>query len=206
MLELWNKRYKNVDKMPCYDNWLDDYKSYFCGKEIKLLEIGAGTGPNVQFYNKISKNNIYVCDFSVEALEILKKRDTEINVFAHDITQNFEFENNFFDIIVSDLSLHYFDKKTTKRIVHELKRILKVDGLFFLRVNAVGDFNSGYKNGLEIENNYFKNDENFKKFFCEKSLLNLFKGWNKIIIKKTLTRKYGTDKKCLFGVFKNSIK
>ncbi|MBU4053625.1 MAG: class I SAM-dependent methyltransferase, partial [Proteobacteria bacterium] len=44
-----------------------------------------------------------------------------------------------FEVIVSDLSLHYFSKAMTERIFQELNHVLKQEGLLFVRVNSVLD-------------------------------------------------------------------
>ena len=41
------------------------------------------------------------------------------------------FENNYTDLIIADLSLHYFSDKDTKRIIKEIKRVLKPNGYLF---------------------------------------------------------------------------
>ncbi len=201
MKELWEYRYKNFKIIPTYDNWLDRYNKYL-KNNCRLLEIGVGCGPNIEEYRNIDFKNIYVCDFSFKALELLKLKNNKINIFQHDIRNEFNFMNEYFDIIISDLSLHYFDNITTKSIIAEMHRLLKTSGLFLLRMNAIGDYNSSYKKGIEIEKEFFKIGNNYKRFFNRKMLLEYFNDWKCVSIEKNITFKYGFKKQCIVGLFK----
>lgn len=59
------------------------------------------------------------------------------------MTRGLPFENNFTDLIICDLSLHYFREKTTFEILEEIKRVLKPDGILLFKVNSVKDVNHG---------------------------------------------------------------
>ena len=47
----------------------------------------------------------------------------------------FPFEDNSTDLVIADLSLHYFKEKDTNRIISEIKRILKLNGYLFFIAN-----------------------------------------------------------------------
>ena len=51
------------------------------------------------------------------------------------------FEDESIEVIIADLSLHYFNDETTKNIVKEIKRVLKCNGYLIARVNSVNDSN-----------------------------------------------------------------
>jgi hypothetical protein len=50
--------------------------------------------------------------------------------------------------MIADLSLHYFSWDETKKIVNEIKRVLKEDGFLLVRVNSVNDTNYGAGKGI----------------------------------------------------------
>lgn len=52
-----------------------------------------------------------------------------------DFSKTLPFENESIQVIIADLSLHYFNDKTTKSVVKEIKRVLKKDGYIIGRVN-----------------------------------------------------------------------
>lgn len=198
--ELWDKRYQSAKQLPLYDGWLDEFAEEFQAEKI-LLEIGIGSGPNLPIYHQLAKDHIYGCDISGTALEFLKIRVPGINLFIQDIRDPFRVADAYFDIIVADLCLHYFNRKTTKNIIDELRRLLIPAGKIFLRVNKVGDSNSCYKHGVEIEPNFFRNSENEKAFYTPEILRSLFAAWNEVIIRPNFTEKFGEPKHCLMAVF-----
>ena len=70
----------------------------------------------------------------------------------------FPFEDNSTDLVIADLSLHYFKEKDTNRIISEIKRILKPNGYLFFRLNSTNS--TEYKKIIEhgekeIESNLF---------------------------------------------------
>lgn len=66
------------------------------------------------------------------------------------MTKGLPFDDNFTDIIISDLSMHYFTKQKTCEILKEMKRVLKPNGILLFRVNSVKDVNHGAGEGTEI--------------------------------------------------------
>lgn len=72
----------------------------------------------------------------------------------------------FTDIVIADLSLHYFTEKTTIKILREIERIVKPEGILIFRVNSINDINYGSGIGIEIEKHLFEtSDGRYKRFF-----------------------------------------
>ncbi|OOM76109.1 hypothetical protein CLPUN_28330 [Clostridium puniceum] len=71
-------------------------------------------------------------------------------------------------MILADLSLHYFDNRTTKNIVKEIRRVLKPEGCLIGRVNSINDFNFGAGCGREIEKNFYLTEGVYKSFLLKK--------------------------------------
>ncbi|MBN2738848.1 MAG: class I SAM-dependent methyltransferase [Spirochaetales bacterium] len=200
---LWDQRYQSEDHLAEYDGWLDDFlRDFYPGQ--RLLEVAIGSGPNLCVYTRLNPADIYGCDFSETALTLASQKKSGINLFFHDISEPFEFDNAYFSVIVADLCLHYFTRRVTQRIIDELFRLLGAGGKIFLRVNMVGDFDSCFGQGDEIEENVFQNNENIKAFFSPESLCGYFKQWRKIRVEPNYTEKYGKPKQCLMAVFGKS--
>lgn len=72
------------------------------------------------------------------------------------MTKGLPFEDNLTDIIISDLSLHYFTEQKTFEILDEIKRVLKPNGLLFFRVNLINDVNYGAREGKKLNHIYMK--------------------------------------------------
>lgn len=102
------------------------------------------------------------------------------------MSKGLPFEDNVADIIISDLSLHYFTEQKTFEILDEIKRVLKPNGLLLFRVNSVKDVNHGAGEGKEIEPHLYETtDGRYKRFFDEEDIKKFFRiGKTYIYMKK----------------------
>ena len=105
------------------------------------------------------------CDFSEEVLKIVNKENPFLKTLLFDMSNGLPFENNSINIIIADLSLHYFDLSTTTFIFDEIYRVLKVGGYLIARVNSVNDELHIPDNSQEIEKNFFYDGNIYKRFF-----------------------------------------
>jgi len=95
----------------------------------KVLEVGAGTGVNIGFYNKV---DLTVSDRSISDILRDKLSDSQLN---YDIrvcdVMNLPFEDDTFDTLVS--TLVFCSVEDVSKGLMELKRVLKANGrLIFL--------------------------------------------------------------------------
>lgn len=157
-----------------YDAWLEKYTGLLKGK--KVLDLGSGIGND----SKILVEQgicVHACDFSKEALEILRENLPAVSCTCIDMTQKLPFEDASFGAVVADLSLHYFTWKVTVGIAAEIVRILSEDGILLLRVNSINDVEYGAGQGIELEKRLYMVRERLKRFFTKEDLLNLFSDW-----------------------------
>ena len=96
-------------------------------KEIKIVDLGCGTGTFTKKLSSIS-NNVYGCDISPKSVKLAKNFYPEINFSIEDI-ENLSFKNDFFDVVILSGVLHHFDN--FYKPLKEAKRILKNGGLLF---------------------------------------------------------------------------
>ncbi len=101
----------------------------------KVLELGCGNGV-ISSYLINQGVAVVACDFSGEALKALHTKEPRVEVVRFDMTDKFPFIENYFDVVVAELSLHYFSKRTTRRILSEISRVLVPKGLLIARVNS----------------------------------------------------------------------
>lgn len=88
-----------------------------------------------------------------------------------DLRVGLPFRDQAFDLAVASLSLHYFDRSTTDRIVRDIHRVLRPGATLLSRVNVVGDARSLWGVGIEHEPDYFEVEPgHFKRFFTEETL------------------------------------
>ena len=147
-----------------YSSWLDKYAEKFSRCGTKVLDLGCGIGYDSDYLTRKGLE-VVACDFSEVALRRLKERVPSAKTILLDISETLPFEDKSFDLIVADLSLHYFDEKTTEKIMKEIKRILSPSGCLLARVNSIYDVNHGAGNGEKIEDNYYFVGGYNKRFF-----------------------------------------
>ena len=163
--DYWNENHKKfLAKQITYDNWLDDYKDVLDKCKTQVLDLGCGGG-NDTLYLTERGFRVVACDYSEVALDKIKQNFKDVETKLIDISQTLPFENQSFDLIIADLSLHYFDEKTTKSILKEIKRILTSNGSLIARVNSTEDINHGAGQGEKIEENFYFVEGYNKRFF-----------------------------------------
>lgn len=174
----WNKHYMaSGNKSVIYDLWLDKYESILhASKDIPIIDLGCGLG-NDTLYLYERQYKVISCDYSEEALKKLELFIDNPITKLFDMKDGLPFESESVKVVIADLSLHYFSWAETKKIVNEIKRVLKENGFLLLRVNSVKDTNYGAGKGIIIEKNYYNIDGHLKRFFDREQLEKLFIDW-----------------------------
>lgn len=97
---------------------------------LRVLEIGAGTGQSLSLVSAIcSVKGHYALDISYEMVKKYENKDTNLHVMVSDA----EFtciKNKSFDIVFCRSFMHHLS--TDDKIVAEINRILKTNGLFVI--------------------------------------------------------------------------
>jgi len=166
----WNAFYlhNEVETMPWYEKNLD----LDMVEEIKFLKKGVfldlGTGPGTQAIELI-KNGFQVTgsDISQSAIEKVKLHKTNVN-FVVDNILNSKFENESFDYILDRGCFHVLSINDRQTYLKQIKRILKKNGMIFLKCMSkdeknIPDDQGPYKFYKEEIINYFKEDFEIKK-------------------------------------------
>lgn len=195
--EYWNNIYSNIrDKKPMYDLWLDKYSEILeKSRDTEIIDLGCGSG-NDSIYLSERNYKVISCDYSIEALDIVKRYIKNSNRVHMDLTKEFSFENAAAEVIIADLSLHYFDDNTTKKILNEIKRVLKSGGYLIARLNTINDLNFNAGNGKEIERHFYLTKDGYKRFFDYDDVKKYFGVFDIQSVEETVMNRYGADKKC----------
>lgn len=145
------------------DFWIEKYADTFNNiPKGKALDLGCGLGQYTKYlmdkgYDVISS------DISTEVLNKLKFNIPNANIKQLDMSKPLPFADNSFNLVFANLSIHYFDKKTTINLLKEIKRIIKNHGYFIGSVNSSKTFKFIKDSAKEIEENYyFKNGRNVR--------------------------------------------
>ena len=199
-IEIANQRWNDIhsyyerDKIK-YDDWLELFDREIQNCQTPIIDLGCGCGNDTLYLIERGKK-VIPCDYSKNAIHNIEKNFPEVEkAYRFDMSRGLPFEDNLTDIIISDLSLHYFTKEKTSKILQEIKRVLKPNGLLIFRVNSVKDVNHLAGQGTEIEHHVYKtNDGRYKRFFDEEDINRFFSDWKSLYIHEEIMGRYGMDK------------
>jgi len=189
MSEVWNKVYKSDS------SFFGEEPSNFallCLNHMKtnnakrVLELGSGHGRDTTFF---ASNGIEVdaLDYSVIAVDILdrirKEERLPIKPRIFDVKSPFPFQDCFFDDVYSHMLLNMrFSLDQLHFIFSEIKRVLKPKGLNFFSVRNYID--KSYGKGVEIERGIYDINGFQVRFFTEKEIQGLMKGFELLWIRE----------------------
>ncbi|MCF7799633.1 class I SAM-dependent methyltransferase [Candidatus Babeliales bacterium] len=141
-------------------------------KNSKILDIGSGTGQDLQIINKFG--NAYVVDIEQKSLDMIPI-DLVSEKKLSDAC-NLDYPDNYFDIVVTFDVLEHI--KNDKKAVQEIYRVLKPNGKFIFTVPAfnflysnhdknLGHFRRYNKQKLKmlLTNSFYFQDLNYWLFF-----------------------------------------
>jgi len=116
-----------------------------------LLEIGAGHGRDSKFFQE---NGLQVSciDLSPEMVKLCQQKG--LNARVMDMI-DLDFGDESFDAVYSLNSLLHLPKTELPFVLHEVKRVLKADGLFFLGVYGGYDFEGSWEKDSYIPKRFF---------------------------------------------------
>lgn len=123
--------------------------------QTPILDLGAGVGIDTLHLNQLG-HLVIACDFSEVALEKIRQNIPEVQTRRVDMEQPLPFENEMFDFIVANKSLHYFSVQKTRALFDEVYRVLKMNGHFAFVVNSTKDENFGAGQGIKLEDNFYE--------------------------------------------------
>lgn len=199
--EVFNQRFSNINeemkvkkRETKYDEWLADYETEIENCQSTIVDLGCGLGNNTLYLIQKGKQ-VLACDYSEVAIQTIQKEIPQASTKLFDMSQGFPIEDCFTDIVVADLCIHYFTEEATRKIICEIKRILKPNGIFLFRVNSVND-TKFISNGLSIDDNFIWQPEwkKSKRIFDEESIRYFFADWKIEKMKEEKMLRYEIEK------------
>jgi len=141
----WDDYYKenDVEKMPWYEKDLDlDLKEEIELKNLhsgKFLDLGTGPGTQAMQISNLGFD-VTGSDLSNSAIERAKKLYPNTSYIVDDIL-NSKFLDNAFDYILDRGVFHIFEQEKLPDYLRQIKRILKKNGILFLKCMSVEEKN-----------------------------------------------------------------
>ncbi len=200
----WDDIFKNKIKEEIVtDNFLKKYEKYIINSNTAILDLGCGMGNTSKVILSYGKN-VIAADSSVVALEYVKRK-LNVPVVKLDMLEKFPFKDNTFDLVIADLSLHYFNQKDTVMVLNEIKRVLTKNGVLLFRVNSVLDSSYGADSKEEIEKHYYYAMGMKKRFFDLEDIYEFFSMFEIVSLKYAKMLRYEKEKSVIEGVVKKSL-
>ena len=127
-----------------------------CGKndDWTILDAGCGTGANLRWLSRYaSDRSIFGIDISVEALQWCRQKGHD-RLSQASVT-NLPFADSSFDLVTSfDVVVQLPDSGAHEQALAEMHRVLKPDGVAFVRAAAYEWLRSGHDAALATQKRY----------------------------------------------------
>lgn len=201
--EMWDEiRSRGINRENIInDDWLENFMDEINNCDTPIIDLGCGEGNDTLFLINKGKE-VIPCDFSQNTINNIVRNFPEINeAKCFDMVNGLPFPENFTDIIIADLSLHYFCKEDTIKIINDIRRVLRKNGVLIFRVNSINDINYGAGKGKEIERHFYElEDGTYKRFFDKEDIESFFGDYECIYLKEKVMDRYEKLKNTLVGV------
>lgn len=172
-----------------YDGWLDKYQDSF-NENTRVVELGCGKAYNSIHLKELGVKDIMVTDISSDVLEMIEREHPDIKTACFDLIDGIPFKYESTDVVIADLSLHYFNEKQLKRIMEQIKNILVPGGKLFIRVNSVNDVLHMPNVPMEKERNLYFEGSIYKKFFDREDIDKMCSGYKVLYCEEKKMTKY----------------
>jgi len=196
--KIWDERYLRLSKgnaRPKSQDWLSRWRYLLdTSGNNPILDIGCGIGLDSEYLTD-QGYKVIALDYSLAALKLTCRAVEKARLAQVDIRKNFPFRDSAFQIIISNLCLHYFNWNKTLAIVEEIHRILKPGGYLVARFNSIKDMHYGAVGHAEIEPDYYSVFGMGKRFFDRANLEELFKNqWEFLSLEESTIQRYEKPK------------
>lgn len=177
----WDTRKENVS-LEFYRHFAEDLTEHLQGifeikKDTVTLEIGSGAAGTITFLDSEEKYAIDPLEYYYSTVEqFTKDRDSRVRYYSAK-GENLPFDNLFFDLIIIDNVLDHCDDP--EKVIKEMYRVIKKEGIIFLRQNTYHFWGVFIRNRLEK----FTFDKGHPYTFSKKILKNYIEREGFIIVK-----------------------
>lgn len=188
----WQIKYSSRRISDDYDGWLDVYGDLICpGSHV--LDLGCGTGTDIDALLNMGAE-VTAADFSENGVITVRENfaGSISGADCFDMRKGFPYADASFDVVVADLSLHYFSWADTRSIIDGIRRILKIDGRLIARVHSLDNLDCAPD--MEIETHYYMMYGYPRRYFSREELEDLLEGWRTPILQAKGIHRYNRTK------------
>lgn len=119
MDELYVREYGNVTRTDLNKEFLDALP-----RDIKILEVGANVGAQLNALQKMSFKNLFGIDINRQAIEASKANLKGIDIILASLL-NIPFKDNYFDLVFTSGVLIHISPDDVKKAIQEIVRCSK---------------------------------------------------------------------------------
>ena len=146
-------------------------------KDRSILDSCCGTGNQLKLLSKNGFKNLHCLDLSEAMLNVAKKGNYPIEIYAGDATKT-SFDDAVFDIVMISFAIHEKDRETQEKMMAEAHRIIKEDGMILIvdfsfdkKTTILGKIGISFIERMAGGEHY----RNFKKYIANNGLESLIK-------------------------------
>ena len=143
-----------------------------------------------------------VTSADISRLALNKVKEFNKNVIQIDMREKLPFKNEEFDLVFASLSIHYFSDSDTKKLITEIRRILKKGGLFIGSVNEIKELHKIKDTAKELEYHFYLNKNKYIRLFDVKDLENYLDIFNVVKIDERESIRFNNKKNYLIFIVK----
>lgn len=120
----------------------------------KILDLGCGSGRHSVFF--AGKGfEVFGFDFSEDSVgrakEILQRLNLRANLRVWDMTNPLPYGDQFFDVVISTRVFHHSKMEIIKRVIAEIKRVLRQGGYVYIQVPIMEKVQKYIKQGGKFD-------------------------------------------------------
>lgn len=155
-----------------------------------ILELGCGNGKTAAGILLQNIDQLLGVDFSKKAIQLCKERfnaDSRAQFLVGEIT-HLPFESHSFDFILCVHTLGHLLERDRTKAIHEMKRVLKKNGLIYFEDFGFGDLRSN--KGKKIENGTVERGNGlYYHYFTQTEIKSLFSSFQLKSLKRVIESK-----------------
>ena len=198
----WEKHLKEDDLEKIEELWIKKYENIIINNDYKkVLDLGCGIGQYINYF--IEKGyDVVATDISKKALYYLSNKNPKVKTILQDMTDKLNFNDNEFDIVFANLSIHFFNEEDTQKLLNEIHRILKPNGLFIGSVNSTSAYEFIKDHVTEIEKNYYESNGRNVRLFDEPQFEKYFNKFDKVVLNEVIETRFKHSKNMWEFIYK----
>lgn len=190
----WDELHKKMIKSGFGMDWgasLTESVMPYLEQAKHVLDLGCGQGHDAIRLARLMLK-VTAVDLSANAIQLAREKaeveNLKINFRQMDMSNGLDFADSSFDVVLANLSLHYFPRIQTELILQEIKRILEPNGVLCLHVNSSEEGEKRRANGsivCELEPGLFlERDGVTRRYFAQNILELLLENWKILHLEK----------------------